>query len=407
MITLKDEENLTPYGEIYDSFQAHLNAPVCASGQVHVYGAARNEEVSITCRLDAVPPVVHFFWRFNSSGDVVDIAENHVATQGLQSSLSYVARTELDYGTLLCWGSNTLGRQKKPCAYKVVAAGKPNPPENCTLTNQTRETLKVHCLPGYDGGLVQKFIIEVHEAESKRLLLNITENSAPEFSVRGLEPGTSYVMHVYAANERGSSQKQYLTGYTITDIAEKRTAQVRPPPDELVSVTIILAVVVGVVGPLVLVALVAVVLLNLKNKRRPKGKIVSIPLQTSLDDSLDHEDKNPDIIPANVCSSAAGNAEAEKTSPTTPEDGGFGSVHICASVPYPSSVYGTYLRTSRPLAAAEPQLRYCAFCSLEIHCWNTVSGYTTRYDNRNLVNLYRQNVNITQEQCWNTVLENV
>ncbi|KAK8726940.1 hypothetical protein OTU49_010146, partial [Cherax quadricarinatus] len=136
--------------------------------------------------------------------------------------------------------------------------------------------------------------------------------------------------------------------------------------DELVSVTIILAVVVGVVGPLVLVALVAVVLLNLKNKRRPNGKIVSIPLQTSLDDSLDHEDKNPDIIPANVCSSAAGNAEAEKTSPTTPEDGGFGSVHICASVPYPSSVYGTYLRTSRPLAAAEPQTEDLLYAELSL-----------------------------------------
>ncbi|KAK8748284.1 hypothetical protein OTU49_016404, partial [Cherax quadricarinatus] len=246
-------------------------APVCASGQVHVYGAAKNEEVSITCRLDAVPPVVHFFWRFNSSGDVVDIAENHVVTQGLQSSLSYVARTELDYGTLLCWGSNSLGRQKKPCAFKVVAASKPNPPESCSLTNQTTETMKVHCVPGYDGGLVQRFIIEIYEAETKRLLLNITENTAPEFSLRGLEPGTSYVVHVYAANERGVSERRYLAGYTIKDVAERRTAQVKPPPDEEVSITPILAVVVGVVASLVLVALVAVLVVTLKKKRHPRS----------------------------------------------------------------------------------------------------------------------------------------
>ncbi|XP_053632422.2 nephrin-like [Cherax quadricarinatus] len=322
-------------------------APVCASGQVHVYGAAKNEEVSITCRLDAVPPVVHFFWRFNSSGDVVDIAENHVVTQGLQSSLSYVARTELDYGTLLCWGSNSLGRQKKPCAFKVVAASKPNPPESCSLTNQTTETMKVHCVPGYDGGLVQRFIIEIYEAETKRLLLNITENTAPEFSLRGLEPGTSYVVHVYAANERGVSERRYLAGYTIKDVAERRTAQVKPPPDEEVSITPILAVVVGVVASLVLVALVAVLVVTLKKKRHPRSK--NITLQTSLAETRDLDDNNPDLIPAN------GNDETENKSPTTPDEGGFGSVHICASVPYPSTAYGSYPRTPRPISSSSPQ----------------------------------------------------
>nr|XP_053656570.1 uncharacterized protein LOC128705400 [Cherax quadricarinatus] len=335
------------------------DAPVCASGQVHVYGAARNEEVSITCRLDAVPSNVHFFWRFNSSGDVVDIAENHVATQGLQSSLSYVARTELDYGTLLCWGTNALGKQRKPCAYKVVAAGKPNPPEKCNLTNHTTENLIVHCLPGYDGGLQQKFIIEAYEAESKRLLLNITENTAPSFSLRGLQSGTTYVMHVYAANDRGPSEKRYLTGYTIKDVAERRTAQVRPPPEELVSITPILEVVVGVVGSLVLVALVAVVVLSFKKKRRSRRKTVTLTLQKSLTNTRDLDDKNPDLIPAN------GHGESENKSPTTPEEGGFGSVHICASVPYPSNVYNTYPRSPRPMLQASSQnaeLMYAELC---------------------------------------------
>ncbi|XP_053628522.1 nephrin-like isoform X2 [Cherax quadricarinatus] len=324
-------------------------APVCASGQVHVYGAARNEEVSVTCRLDAVPPVVHFFWRFNSSGDVVDIAENHVATYGLQSSLSYVARTELDYGTLLCWGTNALGRQKKPCAYRVVAAGNPNPPENCEVTNHTTETLKVHCSPGYDGGLVQRFIIETYDTETKRLLLNITENTSPDFTLRGLEPGTSYVMQVYATNKRGPSEKRFLNGYTIRDVAERRTAQVRPPPEELVAITAILAVVVGVVGSLVLVALVAVVVVSLKKKRSPSSKTTTPQHQTYLADTQDLDEKNPDLIPSN------GNSEVVNQTPTTPEEGGFNSVHICASVPYTSSVYGTYRRTPRPKSAISTQ----------------------------------------------------
>ncbi|XP_064119499.1 synaptogenesis protein syg-2-like [Macrobrachium nipponense] len=326
-------------------------APVCAEEQTHVYGAARHEEVSVTCRLDAVPPVVHFYWRFNSSGDVVDIAESHVASQGLESSLSYVARTELDYGTLLCWGSNSLGRQRKPCVYKVVPAGPPDPPDNCSLTNQTTEALRVKCMPGYDGGLDQRYIIETYESDTGRLLVNITETSTPDFTIRGLEPGASYHIYVYAANIKGISDKKYLQGYTLRDVAERRTAQVRPPPEEMVSFTPILAVIVGVVVSLVLVALVAVLIVSLNKKKRPRNKNVAGPLQTSLADNRDLDDKNPDLIPAN------GNGEPEGKSPTTPEEGGFGSVHICASVPYPSpgNVYGTYPRNPRTMAPNSPQ----------------------------------------------------
>ncbi|XP_037786540.1 nephrin-like [Penaeus monodon] len=325
-------------------------APVCAPGQTHVYGAARHEEVSVTCRLDAVPPAVQFFWKFNSSGEVVDIAESHVDSQDLQSSLSYVARTELDYGTLLCWGSNSLGRQKKPCIYKVIPAGHPDPPENCSLFNQTTEALRIRCFPGYDGGLQQRFIIEAFETETDRLLLNITEKSTPDFTLTGLEPGASYLLYIYAANEKGISDKRRMQGYTLRDVAERRTAQVRPPPEELMSFTPIIAVVVGVLGSLVLVAITSVVVVSLKRKRRrPRNKTVALPIQTSLADSRDLDDKNPDLIPAN------GNSETENKSPTTPEEGGFGSVHICASVPYPSNVYGTYPRTPRTVAATTSQ----------------------------------------------------
>lgn len=32
--------------------------------------------------------------------------------------------TELDYGTLLCVATNRIGRQRVPCIYHVIAAGK-------------------------------------------------------------------------------------------------------------------------------------------------------------------------------------------------------------------------------------------------------------------------------------------
>ncbi|CAL4175018.1 unnamed protein product, partial [Meganyctiphanes norvegica] len=312
--------------------------PVCAAGQIHTYGAARHEEVTVTCRVDAVPQVANFSWQFNSSGEIVDIASSHMISQGLHSSLSYVARTELDYGTLLCWGINIHGKQRKPCVYKVVPAGPPDAPENCSLSNQTTDAIYLRCTPGYDGGISQIFIVEAYEEETGRLTLNMSEVSAPVFTLRGLEPGATYEIYVYASNSKGASMKRSLQAFTLRDLAERHTSPVRPPPEELMTWTPILAVVVGVVGSLMLVVIVALVVVRLKkDTRRPHNKNVTLPLQTSLASTSDLDDKNPDIIP---------NKDNDK-SPTTPEEGGFGSVHICASVPYPSSVYGTYPRTPR------------------------------------------------------------
>lgn len=276
------------------------DAPVCAEKQVHTYGAARHEEVTVTCKLDAVPPVVSFGWRFNNSGDVVDIAESHVSTKGLESSLSYIARTELDYGTLLCWGTNDLGRQKKPCIFKVVPAGPPDMPINCTLINASSSNLHVFCYPGYDGGLGQNFVAEVYDIKSDQLRLNVTETSSPNFHLSGLEPGTEFRIIVYGLNSKGQSKKKVLRAYTLKDVAERRTAQVRPPPEEDIPITPLLAVGVGVAGSLLLVIMVAVVILRLnKEKRKPRPKPATLQLQTPLSDTTkEPDDMNPDVIPS-------------------------------------------------------------------------------------------------------------
>lgn len=62
--------------------------------------------------------------------------------------LNYTPSSEMDYGTILCWASNLAGRQNEPCVYHVIAGGKPDPPYNCTLLNQTTESVDVYCLGG-------------------------------------------------------------------------------------------------------------------------------------------------------------------------------------------------------------------------------------------------------------------
>lgn len=49
--------------------------------------------------------------------------QEHVLVEGSRSTVSYTANTELDYGTLLCWGINSVGQQRKPCVFHVFPAG--------------------------------------------------------------------------------------------------------------------------------------------------------------------------------------------------------------------------------------------------------------------------------------------
>ena len=168
-----------------------------------------------------------------------------------------------------------------------------------------------------------------------RLVRNISEAS-PSWVVAGLEGGTTYLLKVFASNSKGASSRRTLQGYTLRDVAERRTAQVgvallqgnpnnptknsvivflfhlyslqsssipqvRPPPEELAaSYRPIIAVVVAVLGSCLLVLVTSCLVVSLKRKKRrgvAASKAAPLPLQTVLDPSLD--DKNPDVIPNN------------------------------------------------------------------------------------------------------------
>lgn len=55
---------------------------------------------------------------------------------------------EMDFGTIMCWADNVVGQQKEPCVFHLIAAGKPDSPYNCSLVNQTSDSLEVDCTEG-------------------------------------------------------------------------------------------------------------------------------------------------------------------------------------------------------------------------------------------------------------------
>lgn len=107
---------------------------MCRSDEALVVGASLDEAVRVRCHVTADPTDVNFVWQFNNSGEYMEVAPTRFATaNGSTSELMYTPTIERDYGTLACWGRNTIGRQLEPCVFHIVPAARPGPLRNCTL----------------------------------------------------------------------------------------------------------------------------------------------------------------------------------------------------------------------------------------------------------------------------------
>ncbi|XP_063889128.1 nephrin-like isoform X2 [Scylla paramamosain] len=266
-------------------------APLCTNTHPVYHGAARYEQVNIPCQVEAYPEPHAFKWTFNNSGESIDISEEHVLVEGARSTVSYTANTELDYGTLLCWGVNSVGQQRKPCVFHVFPAGHPDPVHNCSMFNLSMSKVNVRCVAGFDGGLPQEFLLQLRYHGQKRVLANVT-SKVPRFSVTGIPPGRVLVGAVWAYNNKGRGEPATLRLFTLKDQAEKRTAAVKPsppsdPPPGPLAVQPLVAVVSGAVGGVVVVILVVLVTVRLchgrlgrRDPRRQAAADAAVPSAT-------------------------------------------------------------------------------------------------------------------------------
>ncbi|XP_059473579.1 hemicentin-2-like isoform X5 [Neocloeon triangulifer] len=247
-------------------------APVCKAQEVIVVGGSFNEQLSIQCEVAADPGDVHFVWMFNNSGENNRVSEDRFHNRNTTSTLSYTIISERDYGTLQCWGTNPIGRQLEPCVFQVVPAGKPSPLRNCSLFNQTGDSLEVECVPGFDGGLPQKFILEVYEAPSMQLRLNLSSEIAPAFRVAELLPGASTLLRMvlYAANPKGRGEPTVLDNIALWD-AERRTDSVPSDGADALSLLPLIALMIGALVTGLSVALLFAV--ALRKRRHSDGTI--------------------------------------------------------------------------------------------------------------------------------------
>ena len=107
------------------------DAPTCQSellsgtdGGAIIIAASRSEDVNISCEMDALPNSLKFHWTHtNTVGESSEIGSEIYSSLGSRSLLHYHVRSEEDFGTLLCWASNSIGTAERPCVYQLVPAG--------------------------------------------------------------------------------------------------------------------------------------------------------------------------------------------------------------------------------------------------------------------------------------------
>ncbi|XP_059218183.1 protein turtle homolog A [Stomoxys calcitrans] len=198
-------------------------APICATEHDELLGALKHETLALKCEVDASPPADSFHWTFNSSGEQTELpARLHSSETGM-SRLNYTPTTDLDYGTISCWARNSIGMQKSPCIFQVVAAGRPFPLQNCSITNQSADSIQVDCIEGFDGGLPQSFMLELVELNNLRLARNITlqHTSSPvTFFIDNLDPSATYRMIIFAVNAKGRSEPIIIDDINFKGVAK-------------------------------------------------------------------------------------------------------------------------------------------------------------------------------------------
>ncbi|XP_051813084.1 nephrin [Acanthochromis polyacanthus] len=182
----------------------------------------------VVCQAEGSPRV-NFSWEKN--GVRLDFAnpryeERTVREGSFHTSTVRVVNVSalLDYAVFTCTARNSLGEDELDI--QLVSTNHPDPPSSFRQVGLTHDSVTLEWIPGFNGGLQQRFRIRYRWDQSiSSLYMDVFPPSATTFTVTGLQPVTTYNFSVNALNAIGES------GYADNNAVLTITTKEKPEPE--------------------------------------------------------------------------------------------------------------------------------------------------------------------------------
>ncbi|KAM3614511.1 uncharacterized protein V6R79_015645 [Siganus canaliculatus] len=192
----------------------------------------------VVCQAEGIPRV-DFTWEKN--GVRMDFAnprfeERTVREGAFHTSTVQVVNVSaaLDYAVFTCTARNSLGEDKLDI--QLVSTSHPDPPSSFRQVSVTHDSVSLEWIPGFNGGLRQRFRIRYRWAQSASFLyMDVFPPQATIFAVTGLQPATSYNFSVNALNAMGESGYADNNAVLTITTTERPEVEAVPTDDDSVS----------------------------------------------------------------------------------------------------------------------------------------------------------------------------
>uniref|UniRef100_A0AAV2MDC4 Nephrin/kirre n=1 Tax=Knipowitschia caucasica TaxID=637954 RepID=A0AAV2MDC4_KNICA len=162
----------------------------------------------LVCRAEGIPQV-DFIWEKNHM--LMDFKnpryEQRIVREGsFHTSSVHVVNVSalLDYAIFSCTARNALGDDRLDI--QLVSTNHPDAPSYLRLLSASHNAVTLDWIPGFDGGLPQKFRVRYQwDGSSSFRYVDVVPTGEASFTVTGLLPATTYNFSVNAINAIGES----------------------------------------------------------------------------------------------------------------------------------------------------------------------------------------------------------
>ncbi|KAJ0000289.1 hypothetical protein NQD34_012131, partial [Periophthalmus magnuspinnatus] len=185
--------------------------PIIQKGPQWRKVASRGDGTStaeLVCRAEGIP-TVDFIWEKNHM--LMDFENSRYEERTVREGSFYTSTIQvvnvsalLDYAIFSCTARNSLGDDMLDI--QLVSTNHPDPPSSFRLVSVSYDSVTLEWIPGFDGGLSQRFRVRYHWDKSASFLyMDVFPPGEATFTVTGLLPNTTYNFSINAINAIGES----------------------------------------------------------------------------------------------------------------------------------------------------------------------------------------------------------